>query len=77
MMFKLIIALFVVANGAVPENPSHVMNFNHSAFETEESCMEFIGTDVGRAATTAIGIAARSQGIAVKFACVKAEDNTI
>lgn len=76
-MFKLIAALFIVTNGAPAEHPAHIMTYNHATFESEDSCMEFIGTDVGRAATTAIGIAARSQGIAVKFACVKAEDNTI
>lgn len=76
-MFKLIIALFVVSNGAPAEQPAHIMTYNHSAFETEESCMEFIGTDEGRVATAAIGISARSQGVAVKFACVEAKDNTI
>lgn len=76
-MFKLIIALFAIINGAPAEQPSHIMTFNHSAFETEESCMEFIGTDEGRVATAAIGLSARSQGVAVKFACVVAKDNTI
>lgn len=76
-MFKLIIALFLISNGAPAEQPSHVMTYNHSAFETEESCMELIGTDEGRVATAAIGISARSQGVAVKFACVEAKDNTI
>jgi hypothetical protein len=76
-MFKLIAALFVVTNGAPAEQPAHIMTYNHSTFETEESCMEFIGTETGRAATTAIALSARAQGIAVKFGCVKAEDNTI
>jgi hypothetical protein len=76
-MFKLIIALFLVTEGVPAEQPSHVMTFNHSAFETEESCMEFIGTNEGRVATAAIGISARSQGVAVKFACVEAKDNSI
>ena len=77
MMFKLIIALFVIANGAPAQQPAHIINFNHSAFETEESCMEFIGTDEGRVAVAAFSFSARSQGLIVKFACVKAEDNTI
>lgn len=76
-MFKLIAALFLVTNGSVAEQPAHVMTYNHSTFDTEESCMEFIGTEDGRLATTAIGLAARGHGVAVKFACVKAEDNTI
>jgi hypothetical protein len=76
-MFKLIAALFVVTNGVPAEQPAHVMNFNHSAFETEESCTEFLGTDDGRASVFAISMAARSQGVAVKFACVAAKDNTI
>ena len=76
-MFKLIAALFVVSNGVPAEQPTHVMTYNHSTFETEESCMEFIGTEDGRAATFAISMAARSQGIAVKFGCVKTEDSTI
>lgn len=76
-MFKLILALFVVTNGAPADAPTHIMTYNHSAFETEESCMEFMGTDEGRVATAAIGISARSQGVAVKFACVEAKDNTI
>ena len=74
-MFKLIIALFLV--GAPAEQPAHIMTFNHAAFETEESCMEFMGTDDGRVAVAAISISARSQGVAVKFACVEAKDNTI
>jgi hypothetical protein len=76
-MFKLIAALFVVTNGVPAEAPTHVMTYNHSTFETEESCMEFIGTETGRAATFAISMAARSQGIAVKFVCVEAKDNSI
>ncbi len=76
-MFKLIAALFLVSNGVPAEQPAHVMTYNHSTFETEESCMEFIGTETGRAATFAISMAARNQGINVKFGCVKAEDNTI
>jgi hypothetical protein len=77
MIFKLIAALFVVTNGIPAENPTHVMNFNQSAFETEESCTEFLGTDDGRASVFAISMAARSQGVAVKFACVEAKDNSI
>lgn len=76
-MFKLIAALFVVSSGVPAEQPTHVMTYNHATFETEESCMEFIGTETGRVATMAISLAARQQGVAVKFACVKAEDNTI
>ena len=76
-MFKLICALFAVTNGVLAEAPTHVMTYNHSAFETEASCTEFLGTDDGRASTFAIQMAARSQGIAVKFACVKAPDNSI
>ena len=30
--FKLIIALFVVTGGVPAEQPSHIVNFNHSAF---------------------------------------------
>lgn len=76
-MFKLIAALFVITNGVPEDQPTHVMAYNHSTFETQESCMEFLGTDVGRVAVAAITMSARSQGVAVKFACVKAEDNTI
>lgn len=76
-MFNLIAALFVVTNGVPAENPTHVMTYNHSTFETEESCMEFIGTETGRVATMAISLAARQQGVAVKFACVEAKDNSI
>lgn len=76
-MFKLIAALFLVTNGTVADQPAHVMTYNHSAFDTEESCMEFIGTDEGRMATTAIGLSAQGHGVAVKFACVEAKDNTI
>ncbi len=76
-MFKLIAALFVVTNGVPAEQPTHVMTYNHQTFETEESCMEFIGTETGRAATAAIALSARHQGIAVKFACAQAQDNTI
>lgn len=76
-MFKLILALFVITNGAPAETPSQVMTYNHSAFETQESCMEFFGTDDGRAATTALSLSAIQQGVAVKFACVEAKDNSI
>ena len=76
-MFRLIAALFIVSNGVPAEQPTHVMSFNHSSFETEESCMDFIGTDEGRVAVAAISIGARSQGVAVKFACVEAKDNSI
>jgi hypothetical protein len=53
------------------------MTYNHATFETEESCMEFIGTETGRVATAAISLAARQQGVVVKFGCVEAKDNTI
>jgi hypothetical protein len=76
-MFKLIAALFVVTGGVPADQPTHVMTYNHATFETEESCMEFIGTETGRVATTAISLAARQQGVAVKFGCVEAKDNTI
>ena len=76
-MFKLIAALFIVTNGAPAEHPTHIMTYNHSTFETEDSCKEFLDTDVGKAATTAIGISAISRGIAVKFSCIQVEDNTI
>jgi hypothetical protein len=76
-MFKLIVALFMVTNGVPADAPVHVMTYNHSAFESQESCMEFFGTDDGRAVYAAMALSARSQGVAVKFACVKAEDNTL
>jgi hypothetical protein len=76
-MFRLIAALFVVTGGVPADQPAHVMTYNHATFETEESCMEFIGTETGRVATTAISLAARQQGVAVKFGCVEAKDNTI
>ena len=76
-MFKLIAALFLITNGVPAEQPAHIMTYNHSSFETEQSCMEFLGTDEGRVATTAIALSARSQDIGVKFACVQAKDNTI
>lgn len=76
-MFKLIAILFLVTNGSVSDQPSHIMTFNHSSFDTEDSCMEFITTEDGRLATTALGLAALGQGVAVKFTCVQAQDNTI
>lgn len=76
-MFKLIAALFVVTNGAPAEHPAHIMTYNHATFETEESCKGYLDTNDGKAAVTAIGLAAISRGIAVKFSCVQAEDNTI
>jgi hypothetical protein len=76
-MFKLIAALFIVTNGAPAEHPAHIMTYNHATFETEESCKDYLETDMGRAAITAIGLSAISRGIAVKFSCVQAEDNTI
>lgn len=76
-MFKLIAALFLVTGGTVANQPAHVMTYNHSSFETEASCMEFIETETGRAVTAAISMAASGQGIAVKFGCIQAPDNTI
>ncbi len=76
-MFKLIAALFLVNNGVPAEQPAHIMTYNHSAFYTEEACVEFLSTDEGRVATTAISLSARGQGVAVKFGCVQVKDNTI
>jgi hypothetical protein len=76
-MFKLIVALFLVTNGAPAETPSQVMTYNHSAFDTQAACMEFFGTDNGRAVDVAFSLIARQQGVAVKFACVEAKDNSI
>lgn len=76
-MFKLIVAMFVVTNGVPADTPSQVMTYNHSAFDTEESCMEFFGTEDGRAVSAAFSLGARQQGVAVKFACVEAKDNSI
>ena len=38
-MFKLIVALFLITNGVPADTPSTVMTYNHSAFDTEASCM--------------------------------------
>lgn len=76
-MFKLIAGLFLVTNGTIADAPVHIMTYNHSVFETEELCREFLETDIGRAATAAIALSARGQGIAVRFACEHAEDNTL
>jgi len=76
-MWKLIAALFVVTNGVPADEPAHVMSFNHAAFETAETCMEFLGTEDGRAAVAAIRMQAAAQGIVVRFACIQAQDNTI
>lgn len=76
-MFKLIVAMFVVTNGVPAENPSQVMTYNHSAFDTEEACMEFFGTEDGRSVSAALSFGASQQGVAVKFACIEAKDNSI
>jgi len=76
-MFKLIAALFLVTGGTVAEQPSHVMTYNHSTFETEASCMEFMETETGRVVTTAISMAASGRGVVVRFGCIQAPDNTI
>lgn len=76
-MWKLIAALFVITNGTPSDEPAHVMSFNRAAFDTAESCLEFLGTDDGRAVVAALRMSAAAQGVVVRFACVKAEDNTI
>lgn len=78
-MFKLIAVLFTVANGVPSERPSGFMAYNQEAFSSKEACMKFAETDAGKSAIGEIETAAKSQELAVKFACVKSktEDNTI
>jgi hypothetical protein len=73
-MFKLVVALFLLT---APDEPVHVMTYNHSAFESEEVCLAFFGTDDGKAAMGTFKMMGFGSGLKVKFACIEAEDKTI
>lgn len=73
-MFKLVAFLFLAAN---PSEPIGQMTYNQAVFPSEEVCAAFVETDVGKAAVGSIQTMAQGRSLAVKFACVKAEDNTI
>lgn len=73
-MFKLVAFLFLAAN---PSEPIGQITYNQTNFPTTEACRAFVETDAGKAATGAIEMIARHRSLDVKYACVKAEDNTI
>ena len=74
-MFKLVAFLFVIMNPNDP--PVHAMTYNQNPFPSEEECRAFLDTDAGKAASGAIAMMAHGRGLAVKFACVEAKDNSI
>lgn len=75
-MFKLVIGLFM-ATAAPGDPPVHIMAYNQSSFPTEEECRGFLDTDEGKAAAGSIIMMAHGRGLAVKFSCIEAKDNTI
>lgn len=74
-MFKLVAFLFLIMNPNDP--PVHAMTYNQSSFPTEEECRAFLDTNDGKAAAGAIATMAHGHGLAVRFACIEAKDNTI
>lgn len=74
-MFKLVAFLFVIMNPSDP--PVHAMTYNQNSFPSEEECRGFLDTDAGKAAAGSIAMMAHGHGLAVKFACVEAKDNSI
>lgn len=74
-MFKLVAFLFVIMNPN--DSPVHAMTYNQSSFPSEEECRGFLDTEAGRAASGSIAMMAHGHGLAVKFACIEAKDNSI
>jgi hypothetical protein len=74
-MFKLVAFLFVIMNPADP--PVHAMTYNANAFPTEEECRGFLETPAGKAAAGSIAMMAHGHGLAVRFTCIEAKDNSI
>jgi hypothetical protein len=74
-MFKLVAFLFVIMNPADP--PVHAMTYNQNTFPTEAECRAFLDTDVGKAAAGSIAMMAQGHGLAVRFTCIEAKDNSI
>ena len=72
-MFKLIAFLFLASN---PE-PVTAMTYNQVEFPSKEACMAFGDTETGKAAMEQVEAIAEKHSYKVKYACVKAEDNTI
>ena len=73
-MFNFIAAIFLIVNGVPSDEPAAVMAYPET-FPTEAACNAFPSTDAGKAAREAIDVG--DKPLVVKFACVKAEDNTI
>jgi len=74
-MFKLVAFLFVIMNPADP--PVHAMTYNQNTFASEAECRSFLDTDAGKAAVGSIAMMAHGHGLAARFVCVEAKDNTI
>lgn len=74
-MFRLVVLLFSVASGAPESKPSLVIELK-PGFESREACMDFLRTEEGSKAKTAIeGAADEIEGnVLIKPVCIKGED---
>jgi len=77
-MFNLVVAIFVMINGAPSEQPVQVLAYNQT-FETEEACMDFSKSDEGMVIRQSLNeyIMSKRGAIMARLGCQKAEDNTI
>lgn len=77
-MFNLVVAVFVMINGAPSEQPAQIYTYNQT-FETEEACTAFMKSDEGMVVRHNINeyVMSKRGAIAARMGCAKAEDNSI
>lgn len=78
MLFKLVVTLFVVANGVPSDKPAGVLT-HKTTFPTEEACKNYFNTDAGQQAKSGIQalVDAQNGALLAQVSCAKVEDNTI
>jgi hypothetical protein len=71
MLWKLVIGLFLISDGATADKPSKIIKLNET-FQTEQACKDYF--DTSRQELKEMGM---PENIVPKFVCIEVEDNSI
>jgi hypothetical protein len=82
-MFKLVVVIFLIVNGAPSEKPADILAYKQSTFPSQEACMEFAASETGKSVKRDVDEMVASQGgkISARIGCMKidkpADDGSI